>query len=334
MSLADFTERLQVREKRLQESIYVSSIGRFAQPDSLIPGFANPQNLNRYTYVLNSPMNFTDSTGHFCEGGYVTDTGYCVNSSTASSEITKAYDYVPPPTTCDDPANTHLPGCQKDPAPLPGDPKDKGGGEEARGSEATSPISQCLTGYSVSGWIPFGVPGAQLGGQFGSYELGPDYYSSLIGVPLPWKIPYTYTTNPAGALAPSSYNGVAGVFAGYNTAVNIFGVPYQNDNAFSVTVGYSTGSSGDIYLDTVTLANVSGFDGVLAGVSVSQNGYTTPLGNTLIDYQEVITMNVDNSPVLSMSDYNLITISLESSGYYDAYGNPTFAFGFGSLAIP
>ena len=29
-----------------------------------MPGFANPQNLNRYSYVGNSPLNYTDPTGH------------------------------------------------------------------------------------------------------------------------------------------------------------------------------------------------------------------------------------------------------------------------------
>jgi hypothetical protein len=28
-------------------------------------GAANPQNLNRYTYVNNNPLNHTDPTGHF-----------------------------------------------------------------------------------------------------------------------------------------------------------------------------------------------------------------------------------------------------------------------------
>ena len=33
-----------------------------------MPGYANPQNLNRYSYVNNSPLMYTDPTGHkFCE---------------------------------------------------------------------------------------------------------------------------------------------------------------------------------------------------------------------------------------------------------------------------
>ncbi len=37
---------------------------RFTQPDSIIPGIANPQNLNRYTYVNNNPVTHNDPTGH------------------------------------------------------------------------------------------------------------------------------------------------------------------------------------------------------------------------------------------------------------------------------
>ncbi len=43
---------------------YDPQIGRFLQPDSVIPGLSNPQALNRYAYVLNDPMGFTDPTGN------------------------------------------------------------------------------------------------------------------------------------------------------------------------------------------------------------------------------------------------------------------------------
>jgi hypothetical protein len=29
-----------------------------------VPGYANPQNLNRYSYVTNNPLRYTDPTGH------------------------------------------------------------------------------------------------------------------------------------------------------------------------------------------------------------------------------------------------------------------------------
>ena len=37
---------------------------RFIQPDTIVPGPANPQAFNRYSYVMNRPVNFNDPTGH------------------------------------------------------------------------------------------------------------------------------------------------------------------------------------------------------------------------------------------------------------------------------
>ncbi|MGH2538562.1 MAG: RHS repeat-associated core domain-containing protein [Candidatus Promineifilaceae bacterium] len=45
---------------------YVPAVGRFASADSLVPDPNNPQSYNRYSYVLNAPLNFTDPTGR-CE---------------------------------------------------------------------------------------------------------------------------------------------------------------------------------------------------------------------------------------------------------------------------
>jgi hypothetical protein len=45
---------------------YSSALGRFVQPDSIIPNPANPQAFNRYTYVLNDPIRFNDPSGHVC----------------------------------------------------------------------------------------------------------------------------------------------------------------------------------------------------------------------------------------------------------------------------
>jgi len=43
---------------------YDSALGRFIQADTIVPSPANPQSLNRYSYVLNSPLKYTDPTGH------------------------------------------------------------------------------------------------------------------------------------------------------------------------------------------------------------------------------------------------------------------------------
>jgi hypothetical protein len=39
-------------------------LGRFVQPDTVVPEPGNPQALNRYTYVNNNPLKYTDPSGH------------------------------------------------------------------------------------------------------------------------------------------------------------------------------------------------------------------------------------------------------------------------------
>ncbi len=43
---------------------YDPKIGRFIQADSIVPNAGNPQDLNRYSYVDNNPIRFTDPSGH------------------------------------------------------------------------------------------------------------------------------------------------------------------------------------------------------------------------------------------------------------------------------
>ncbi|MDW8319163.1 MAG: hypothetical protein RMN53_15135 [Anaerolineae bacterium] len=40
-------------------------MGRFLQPDTIVPEPGNPQALNRYMYVLGNPLRYVDFTGHF-----------------------------------------------------------------------------------------------------------------------------------------------------------------------------------------------------------------------------------------------------------------------------
>lgn len=43
---------------------YDTTLGRFTQADTIIPSPMNPQSLNRYSYVSNNPVRYTDPTGH------------------------------------------------------------------------------------------------------------------------------------------------------------------------------------------------------------------------------------------------------------------------------
>ena len=51
---------------------YDPLIGRFISADTLVQSPANPQTLNRYSYVLNNPLRYTDPTGHYVvfSGGF------------------------------------------------------------------------------------------------------------------------------------------------------------------------------------------------------------------------------------------------------------------------
>jgi len=51
-----------------QSRYYDPLIGRFTQPDTIIPNPSNPQDFNRYSYVLNNPILYSDPTGHCGHG--------------------------------------------------------------------------------------------------------------------------------------------------------------------------------------------------------------------------------------------------------------------------
>jgi len=64
---------------------YDPALGRFAQADSIIPG--GPQGLDRYAYVNNSPVNFTDPTGHISCAYY---SGQCQTEEEIAKDRTES----------------------------------------------------------------------------------------------------------------------------------------------------------------------------------------------------------------------------------------------------
>jgi RHS repeat-associated protein len=44
--------------------MYSPAVGRLLSADTIVPGAGNPQAFNRYAYVLNNPVKYTDPTGH------------------------------------------------------------------------------------------------------------------------------------------------------------------------------------------------------------------------------------------------------------------------------
>jgi RHS repeat-associated protein len=49
----------------MKDRIYDPSLGRFLQADPHIQAPNNSQNYNRYSYVLNNPVSYTDPSGFF-----------------------------------------------------------------------------------------------------------------------------------------------------------------------------------------------------------------------------------------------------------------------------
>ncbi len=61
---------------------YGSALGRFTSPDPLGGNLINPQSLNRYAYVLNNPLSFTDPTGMYV----------CKDTAKCDSDHDKAFE--------------------------------------------------------------------------------------------------------------------------------------------------------------------------------------------------------------------------------------------------
>lgn len=69
---------------------YDSSIQRFIQPDSVIADVYDPQSLNRYSYVENNPLRYTDPSGHILEGLLSNPIGLLITAITAAVVVYEA----------------------------------------------------------------------------------------------------------------------------------------------------------------------------------------------------------------------------------------------------
>jgi hypothetical protein len=69
IGLYDYKARwLALAEPMLSDSFGIANdaqLGRFVQPDPIVPNPGDPQSLNRYSYAKNNPVRFTDPSGHW-----------------------------------------------------------------------------------------------------------------------------------------------------------------------------------------------------------------------------------------------------------------------------
>ena len=110
----------------------VPGVGRFASADSIVPNPLDPQNLNRYGYVGNSPMNCNDPSGHCA---------ICVGVGIVIGLVVWLAN---PPTV-------YAPEADWTPSSVMEDPYygDKAYFETAPGSGDVSDIYAAITGYSL-----------------------------------------------------------------------------------------------------------------------------------------------------------------------------------------
>ncbi len=65
-------------------------INRFLSADTIVLGYANPQSLNRYSYVVNDPMRYTDPTGHMqASDDYEDSDGKCGSNDKGCNDLVK-----------------------------------------------------------------------------------------------------------------------------------------------------------------------------------------------------------------------------------------------------
>jgi hypothetical protein len=91
-------------------------INRFIQPDSIVPDPANPQSLNRFSYVFNNPILYTDPSGHVPDG-------ICLDGVYCGIPTNSSYQNYTYPVFSDDSGESEsgsgLPGGGKDNEPNP-----------------------------------------------------------------------------------------------------------------------------------------------------------------------------------------------------------------------
>ena len=67
---------------------YDPMLGRFTSPDTIIPNWRDPQAFNRYTYVRNNPLRFTDPSGHGWFDDLIDDIGEWIDDAIEYSDDT------------------------------------------------------------------------------------------------------------------------------------------------------------------------------------------------------------------------------------------------------
>jgi hypothetical protein len=173
-----------------------------------VPGYANPQSLNRYSYVLNNPLRYTDPSGHWADDGYVGNHG--------SLDCSKYSQYC----------NDGKPKSAKELETMRTKPKNHNNGEAGSGNKKTDPVVTALqniaTGLDIVAWsidlynagvVTYGgVVGAGIALPFAGGGPEVPAITGLAGIGLA-----ELSVQPALQLA----NGIAVISTGFTAAADI-----------------------------------------------------------------------------------------------------------------
>ncbi|MEO7841035.1 MAG: RHS repeat-associated core domain-containing protein [Anaerolineales bacterium] len=135
---------------------YSPKLGRFLSPDTIVPGYANPQNLNRFSYVTNNPLRYTDPTGHMqASDSYTESDGVCDPGDTSCNWVGQSPKPKPKPKEeenreeIEEIREGSIHGSVR---VIPG--------SEIRDSKLATKAEESYTGWGGSGEVPFNPFGA------------------------------------------------------------------------------------------------------------------------------------------------------------------------------
>jgi len=209
---------------------YLPELGRFISADTIVPSTSNPQALNRYTYVLNSPINMVDPTGHI----YTT---YCIDSELCGTQSTEEISTpIPTPTfvATSSPTSTFTPSPVvtpsftptppvPTPAPATSTPSPTPGiNVSPPAATSTLPAAQIAEpGNSSNGSVPYGNvsgfqgPAVAITTPLGSVSL--EFVEFTQGAPTPQELGAGIYLNveASSPTSPTLENFNIGLFAGF-----------------------------------------------------------------------------------------------------------------------
>lgn len=175
-------------------------LGRFLSPDPIIQDSSNAQNYNRYSYVINNPLTFTDPSGYVClllgavapcdaSGPTPADTQsgvtYTIDSNTGDINL-EATVTAPAETGDDDgggPSSAPDPSGGPEPSPAtpqPAPSPQQGPGGGPAGTPKAKPGSQSQTQSNSKNPCPDAPPPVVITAQQGTFaKFGSDLFGWL-----------------------------------------------------------------------------------------------------------------------------------------------------------